>query len=150
MLACFLDKGASSFRQPPGKDLMTTRQFLILIALLMLPCAYQRTMFKLNRLAFYDTPLREKSGLNIHHGHFGVPMAFVGTLLLAFGVRDLLSLGLSSFGWGLMLDEIVPMLKMKSKDRTSELDVYAKSRNATFVLIGAVVAVVSLLSWYFH
>jgi hypothetical protein len=63
--------------------------------------------------------------------------------LLVSGIHDYRSIGLAGFGWGLMLDEIIPMLKMPPGSRTSELDVYSKSRKATIVLV-SVVAIISI------
>ena len=123
---------------------MTTRQFWILIAGLTLPCLYQRTKFAVNRLVFYKTELRRKSGLNIHHGHWGLIFATVSVVMLVSGIRNTLSIGLAGFGWGLMLDEVIPMLKMPSKDRDKELEVYEKSAEATKILISIVVILTSL------
>ena len=119
---------------------MTTRQFVLFVSGLILPALYQRTKFALNRLSFYQTPLREKSGVAIHHGHWGFLLAFISMNLLVFGVHNRLSIGLAGFGWGLMLDEIVPMLKMPSSGRDLELAVYERSRNPTIILISAILA----------
>ncbi len=100
---------------------------------------YQRVKFTLYRLSFQRTPLRQKSGLNLHHGHWGFLLAFISMNLLVFGVYNDLAIGLAGFGWGLMLDEIIPMLKMPSPGRTLELEIYDRSRTATIILIGVVV-----------
>ena len=100
---------------------------------------YQRMKFALNRLSFHRTPLREKSGLNIHHGHWGFLLAFISMNLLVFGVHNIFSIGLAGFGWGLKLDEIIPMLKMPSPARALELEIYNRSRSATIMLMGVVV-----------
>ena len=118
---------------------MTTRQFVLFLSGLIMPLLYQRTKFARNRLSFHRTPLRRKSGLNIHHGHWGFLLAFISMNLLVFGVCNMFSIGLAGFGWGLMLDEIIPMLKMPSPGRTLELEIYDRSRNATIILIGLVI-----------
>jgi hypothetical protein len=123
---------------------MTTRQFVLFLSGLIVPMLYQRMKFALYRLSFHRMPLREKSGLNIHHGHWGFLLAFISMNLLVFGVHDIFSIGLAGFGWGLMLDEIVPMLKMPSPGRALELEIYDKSRNATIILIG-IVALLALV-----
>jgi hypothetical protein len=123
---------------------MTTREFIPFLSGLIMPMLYQRMKFALRRRSFLRTPLREKSGLNIHHGHWGLLLAFISMNLLVFGVYNIYSIGLTGFGWGLMLDEIVPMLKMPSPGRTLELEIYEKSRNATIILIG-VVALLALV-----
>jgi hypothetical protein len=124
---------------------MTTRQFVLFLSGLIIPMLYQRMKFALKRLSFHRTPLREKSGLNIHHGHWGFLLAFVSMNLMVFGVHNMFSIGLTGFGWGLMLDEIIPMLKMPSPGRKLELDIYDKSRSATLILMG----VVALLAFVF-
>jgi hypothetical protein len=100
---------------------------------------YQRAKFALNRSLFHRTRLRSKSGFNIHHGHWGLLLAMTSTWMLVFGFHNYISIGLAGFGWGLMLDEIIPMLKMPSFGRNLELDVYGKSRNSTIILISLVV-----------
>lgn len=100
---------------------------------------YQRLKFALNRPSFHRTRLREKSGLNIHHGHWGFLLAFISTNLLVFGLHNIFSIALAGFGWGLMLDEIIPMLKMPSPGRMLELETYDKSRSSTLILISVVV-----------
>lgn len=119
---------------------MTNRQFALFLFGFIVPALYQRLKFSLNRRLFHRTRLREKSGLNIHHGHWGFLLAFVSMNLLVFSFRNCFSIGLAGFGWGLMLDEIIPMLKMPSPGRNLELDVYGKTRNATIILIIAVIA----------
>jgi hypothetical protein len=118
---------------------MTTRQFCLFLSGLILPALYQRTKFALNRSLFNQTPLRDKSGLNIHHGHWGLLLALLSTWMLIFGLHNYISIGLAGFSWGLMLDEIVPLLNMPSPGRSLELDVYEKCRNATVILISVVV-----------
>jgi hypothetical protein len=123
---------------------MTTRQFALFISGLILPALYQRMKFAFYRLSFYRTPFREKSGLNIHHGHWGFILAFISMYLLVFGIHNGFSIGLAGLGWGLMLDEIIPMLRMPSPGRDLELEIYERSRNATIILMSAL-ALVSLI-----
>ena len=59
--------------------------------------------------------------------------------MLVYGFHNYISIGLAGFGWGLMLDEIIPMLNMPSLGRDLELDVYGKSRNSTIILISLIV-----------
>ena len=118
---------------------MTTRQFALFLSGLILPALYQRIKFALNRSLFHQTRLRNKSGLNIHHGHWGFLLALLSTWMLVYGFHNYISIGLAGFGWGLMLDEIIPMLNMPSLGRDLELDVYGKSRNSTIILISLIV-----------
>jgi hypothetical protein len=128
---------------------MTTRQFALFLCGLIMPMLYQRMKFAFNRLSFQRTPLRKKSGLNIHHGHWGFLLAFISMNLLIFGVYNIYSIGLTGFGWGLMLDEIIPMLKMPSPGRALELEIYDRYRSATFILTG-VVTLLALVFFLFR
>jgi hypothetical protein len=124
---------------------MTTRQFVLFLSGLIIPILYQRLKFALNRPSFHRLTLRQKSGLNLHHGHWGFLLAFISMILLVFGVYNDLSIALAGLGWGLMLDEIVPMLKMPSPGRTLELEIYSRSRSATIILMGVVVLLALVL-----
>lgn len=127
---------------------MTIKQFSLFICGLVLPMIYQRGKFALNRLGFYNTPFRKKSGLNIHHGHWGFLIALVSTSMLVFGFHNVVSISLAGLGWGLMLDEIIPMLKMPSPGRGIELDVYARAKDATIVLISAITVLFTALFFF--
>jgi hypothetical protein len=129
---------------------MTTRQFCLFLSGLILPTLYQRTKFALNRSLFHQTRLRDKSGLNIHHGHWGLLLALLSTWMLAFGFHNYVSIGLAGFGWGLMLDEIIPLLNMPSPGRNLELDVYGKFKNATIILVGAIITLSIIIFLVFH
>ena len=128
---------------------MTTRQFALFLSGLILPALYQRAKFALNRSLFQQTRLRNKSGLNIHHGHWGLLLALLSTWMLVFGFHNYISIGLAGFGWGLMLDEIMPMLNMPSLGRDLELDVYGKSRNSTIILISLIVVLSVIIFFAF-
>jgi hypothetical protein len=45
---------------------------------------------------------------------------------------------MAGLGWGLILDEIIPHLRMPSDDRAFELDIYKKATRPTIILIGIV------------
>jgi hypothetical protein len=102
------------------------------------------------RSSFHRTPLRQKSGLNVHHGHWGFLLAFISMNMLIFGNHGCLSIGLTGLGWGLMLDEIIPMLKMPSTDRILELEVYGRSLKGTTLLLMVIVIISSALFIAFH
>ena len=121
---------------------MTIQELLLFAALLITPTIYQRTKFFFSRKSFDDPQLRKKSGLQIHHGHWGFLIALVTMyLVLFFDIRNSYTFALAGLGWGLMLDEIPPMLKMPTPGRQIELDVYAKTQNATFILIGSILVI---------
>ena len=45
---------------------------------------------------------------------------------------------MAGLGWGLILDEIIPHLRMPSDDRAFELEIYRKATKPTIILIGIV------------
>ena len=57
----------------------------------------------------------KKISVNVYRCHWGFLLAFSSTNLLVFGVYNIFSIGLAGFGWGLILDEIVPMLKVRHR-----------------------------------
>ena len=120
---------------------MTTQQFLVFLALLILPSAYQRTKFAIRRSAFMTTRLRDRSRLAIHHGHWGLLCVFISSISMAFGYHNWLMIVLVGYGWGLISDEIMPMLKMPTVGRDIELQVYARMLPATGFLIAVVVCI---------
>ena len=65
--------------------------------------------------------------------------------MMLFGLHNVFVSAIVGTGWGLMLDEIPPMLKMPSPGRKIELDVYSKTRSAVIVLIACVVLLSILL-----
>ena len=53
---------------------------------------------------------------------------------------------LLSFGWGLVLDEIIPWLKMPTVGRNIELDVYRNTRNPSLILVCTISVLLILLN----
>ena len=119
--------------------IMDLNLLIIFLIAFLLPIEYQRFHFLWAERDFMKTPLRTKTGLQIHHGHWGIIWIFIACLLLLFGDKNFFSVGLLGLGWGLLCDEIIPSLKMPSKDRELELEVYKKSAKATLVLAFTVV-----------
>ena len=127
---------------------MTTNQFILFAALLILPSLYQRSKFALKRHMFLVTKLRDKSGLQIHHAHWGLLILLVTSIALAFGYHGWWTIIGIGYSWGLILDEIVPALKMPTVGRDIELDIYAKSLKPTIIVI-AIVVVAVILAYFF-
>jgi hypothetical protein len=125
--------------------LMTTTTFIFLIIALLAPSTYQRLRFRLQPDYFYKLTLRKKVGLQIHHGHWGLLWIFVTSVLFIFGYHASWIIVWAGFGWGLLLDEIIPNLKTPSDDRGFELELYKKSTRGTMILIGTVAIIFILL-----
>jgi hypothetical protein len=65
--------------------------------------------------------------------------------MFMFGEGNTIAFFLSGLGWGLMFDEIPPMLKMPSVGRDIELQVYAQTKKAAIILIASVAFISFLL-----
>ena len=130
--------------------MMTTAQFIAFIIVLTAPFVYQRSKFVLSRSSFDRPVLREKCGLQIHHGHWGVVMAVASSFLMVFGFHNGFTVIMAGLGWGLILDEVIPMLRTPSVGRQIELRVYAHSTRATAVLISclAIISFVLYITLY--
>ena len=115
---------------------MTTTTFILFIIVFLLPTIYQRAHFALRAADFHKIELRKKTGLQIHHAHWGLIFIFVSSLWLVFAEKNMYIILLAGLGWGLILDEIIPHLRMPSDDRALELEVYRKSTKPTLILIG--------------
>ena len=124
---------------------MTSYQFIIFLIVLILPSTYQRVKFSLKRSTFMKTRIREKSGLQIHHGHWGLLIVFATSIGLVFGHHGWLSIVALGYGWGLILDEIYPLLKMPTVGREIELDIYAASLRGTIIIIACVVILATII-----
>jgi hypothetical protein len=114
---------------------MDITSFIVFVILLATPTIYQRTKFKLSYKSFLKTELREKTGLQIHHGHWGIIFIFISSMALLFFEKNIFSTSFMGLGLGLLLDEVIPSLMMPSKDRVFELEVYKKAQKSTILLI---------------
>ncbi len=118
--------------------IMTTTTFIILIILLLAPMIYQRGRYALQPEHFYKITIRKKSGLQIHHAHWGLIWIFISSIWFIFGDKSIYPILMAGLGWGLILDEIIPHLRMPSDNRTLELDIYKKATKPTIILISIV------------
>lgn len=115
---------------------------------LLAPFVYWRGLYFAHRRWFDKPLLRTKTGLQIHHLHYGILLILVASvLLLLFGPTDMVTLFLG-IGLGLMLDEFVASLLMPG-NRPVEMDVYRRSFKATAVSFGLLVSIILLLSLVF-
>lgn len=125
---------------------MTIMQFTIIILVFITPFVYQRLHFRFHRGFFEKLSfIRRKTGLDIHHGHWGLLYIFITSIWLIFFDKNIYVALLASLGWGLLLDEIIPVLKMPAKDRELELIIYKKSEKSTFILLVIVIILFSAL-----
>lgn len=119
---------------------------LIYILCFVGPIAYQRTKFRFWPKSFDRLgPLRRLTGLDLHHGHFGLILVIaVGVWNTQFEHRLWIS-ALFYFGLGLLADEIIPHVSMPQLPREKELEVYARHRWSTAALATLFVVVFSAI-----
>lgn len=123
---------------------MNNHELNLFLLCFILPCIYQRMNFMIRPHSFRITRLRDRTGIAIHHGHWGLLWIFLSSMLMIFGMRNVWVILLAGFGWGLLFDEIIPHLKMPSdQGRDKELQVYARHGPATITLI----IVTTLIIW---
>ena len=92
-------------------------------------------------------PLREMSGLSVHHFHYGVIFLTIAVLMFVFLERNAVSVALSGLGLGLILDALIPSLLLKT-GREAEIAAYNDGLFGTVLLLAVVVAVTVFLSSY--
>lgn len=119
---------------------------IFLIAFI-LPMIYWRTLFYIAKHKFNAPFTRTKTGLQVHHLHFGV-------IFLVVAVEMLLISGQSYFFWillglsmGLIIDEYIASLMLPG-NRPLELDIYDKAFKPTVVLFGGFTAVTMALVYF--
>jgi hypothetical protein len=125
---------------------MNKTELIVFLVAFILPILYQRGHFFWRAADFKITPLRTLTGLQIHHGHWGILWIFVSSLLMAFTLRNFWTIGLLGLGWGMVIDEIIPHLKMPTEGRDLELDIYKKTARPTFILAGSIMLLIAIIA----
>ncbi len=125
---------------------MSPTELIILIAVFIAPIAYQRIHFIYKRSHFEKlSGVREKSGLQIHHAHWGILFLFITTIYTLFWGNDIYSIIGFGYSWGLIADEIIPHLKTPSTDREAELKIYSAARKPTLKLVSMAIILFVIL-----
>ena len=122
---------------------------IIFLISLCLPTIYWRTLFYIAKYKFDKPFTRTKTGLQIHHLHFGMLFAMIAIVtVLISGHNTLFTWILLGLGMGLMIDEYIPSLLLPG-DRPVELAVYDKSFKPTVILFLSIVVIVLILALIF-
>jgi hypothetical protein len=124
-------------------------EIIIFAICLALPFAYYRTLFYVAAHVFDRPPLRTKTGLQIHHLHYGVAYIFVASLLILFAGTTLYAIAFLGLGLGCMLDEFIASLMMPG-DRPVELKVYKNALPATAALLSFIVLFLIFMAILFN
>jgi len=105
-----------------------------------------RVLFLLNKQYFHKPFTRTKTGLSVHHLHFGIIFALIGTLvLLADSDKNYFVYGFLGLGFGLIFDLFIGSLLMKG-DRPKELEIYKNTFPHTLILGAAIIGVAFLVT----
>ncbi|KKT96301.1 MAG: hypothetical protein UW97_C0016G0001 [Parcubacteria group bacterium GW2011_GWA2_45_15] len=120
--------------------------FIIFIIALLAPLVYWRSLFYALSHTFDKPFTRTRTGLQVHHIHYGIIFILIGTLVLLFNGSSDTVIILLGLGLGLMLDELIPSLLIPG-NRPLELEVYKSSFSATFMLFLGIVFLVLILGF---
>jgi len=121
-----------------------TREIIFLIAFV-LPFIYWRSLFAIAERVFDKPYLRTKTGLQIHHLHYGVTILMIAMVItLITGTISLVVWGLLGLSTGLIMDEYIASMMLPG-DRPLELSIYKKALWPTGVLLTTIVVVIIVL-----
>ncbi|MEK6918212.1 MAG: hypothetical protein AABW51_04665 [Nanoarchaeota archaeon] len=121
------------------------KEIVYFIISFLLPFIYYRTLFLIASRVFDKPILREKTGLKIHHIHYGMILTLISALVLLFAGKNVYVVILLGLGLGFMYDEFIPALLMKSK-RSDELIVYKKAFKSTSILFLIIIIIILAVS----
>lgn len=122
-------------------------EIIIFLLAFLTPFLYYRSLFYIYRNYFKESSLRVKSGLQIHHLHYGCILLVITSMILLFYGKNAYSIVLLGFGIGLILDEFVPALLMPG-NRKLELKAYEKGFIPTLILL-LVLSFIILMLYFF-
>ncbi len=120
-------------------------EILFFIIAFVLPHIYYRTLLFMKSRFFEKPFLREKTGLKIHHIHYGILISLIATIFLLFIEKNVYITTALGLGMGLMCDEFIPLLLAKSK-RSDEITAYRKSFKSTLILFVILIILLIIIS----
>lgn len=118
---------------------------LIFILSFIAPLIYWRSLFYFVSKIFDKPFTRAKTGLQVHHIHYGILFVLISSIILLFNQESNFVIILLGLGLGLMLDEFIPSLLMPG-NRSMELEIYRKSFSKTIYLFLIIIVVILLIS----
>jgi hypothetical protein len=119
-------------------------EVLVFIIALLIPILFFRTLFYASNKFLTKTILREKTGLKIHHMHYGTIMITIASILLLFLGKTIYIIALLGLGLGYVLDEFIASVMLKT-NRKEKLKIYDKAFKPTVILFVIVIGVIVLL-----
>jgi len=119
------------------------REILSFIIAFALPHIYYR-IFLLTHVK-EQSIFRKKTGLRMHHAHYGMIILLIAVVFLLFMEENIYITTALGFGMGFLYDEFIPALMMKSK-RTEEMAAYKKSFKSTLIMFIIIILLLIILS----
>ncbi len=107
-------------------------EVVIFIVSFIFPFAYYRILFFTRRKAF-EKPVKTKTGLQIHHLHYGLIFMLGATVVLLFTSNKEFTVMLLGVGLGLACDEFISSLKL-IEHRPLGLEIYGQSFKSTLII----------------
>lgn len=123
------------------------KEVIVFLVAFTLPFVYWRSLFLFATKKFDKPFSRTKTGLQIHHAHFGIIIVLTAAMMILFGEKSIYFFGVLGLGLGLVMDEYIPSLYMPG-DRPLELKVYKESLGKTFYLFLVFIILVLLIYWF--
>ena len=120
-------------------------ELIIFILAFIAPLLYWRILYYLASHLFNKPFTRTKTGLQVHHGHYGIIFILISSVVTLFTGETVYMTALLGLGLGLILDEFIPSLLMPG-DRTLELEIYRRSLSKTIIFFSIIIAIILLLS----
>ncbi len=116
---------------------------LLFILAFIAPLIYWRSLFCIIPHYFEKPFTRTRTGLQVHHTHYGILFVLAASIILLSAGKNYLVIALLGLGLGSILDDLIYSLLMPG-NRPLELDIYKKSFSKTVCMFAAVIAVVLL------
>ena len=122
------------------------KELIIFIIALVAAPLYWRTLFFIAPYIFDKPFSRTRTGLQIHHAHYGILFVLIANIFLIFDIKNNFIIALLGLGLGLILDEFIPSLLMPG-ERGLELEIYKKSFLKTILLFLIVIIFIFLVAF---
>lgn len=119
-------------------------ELVIFILAFVAPLLYWRGLFYIASHVFNKPFTRTKTGLQVHHAHYGILFILVASIALLFSGENNFVIILLGLGLGLILDEFIPSLLMPG-NRPLELETYRKSLSKTIYFFLIIIVIILLI-----
>ena len=94
-------------------------ELIIFLIAFVAPMLYWRTLFYVASQKFDKPFTREKTGLQVHHGHFGILFILLADIALIFNARNIFVIALLGLAWDSCLMNIFRRSSCPATGRSS-------------------------------